>query len=143
MTKPARLLFLCTGNSCRSQMAEGFARHYAGDTLEVYSAGTNPGPIRSETVEVMREVGVDISGQRSKGLDAVPEEVDVVVTVCDRAAEACPFFPGSPRVIHWSLPDPAQVQGTPEQVKETYRAVRDRIAELVRVLVSELTGPNP
>jgi arsenate reductase len=124
-------------------MAEGFARHYAGDKLEVYSAGTNPEPIRSETVEVMREVGIDISGQRSKGLDAVPQEVDVVVTVCDRAAEACPFFPGSPRVIHWSLPDPAQVQGTPEQVKETYRAVRDRVAELARGLVSELTGPNP
>ena len=143
MTKPARLLFLCTGNSCRSQMAEGFARHYAGDTLEVYSAGTNPEPIRRETVEVMREVGIDISGQRSKGLDAVPRDVDVVVTVCDRAAEACPFFPGSPRILHWSLPDPAQAQGTPDQVKEAYRAVRDRIAELVRALVSELTGPNP
>lgn len=143
MSGRLRVLFLCTGNSCRSQMAEGFARHCAGDKLEVYSAGTSPEPIRAETVEVMREVGIDISGQYSKGLDAVPQEMDVVVTVCDRAAEACPFFPGSPRVLHWSLPDPAQAQGTPDQVRETYRAVRDRIAELVRVLVSELTGPNP
>jgi arsenate reductase len=124
-------------------MAEGFARHYAGDRLEVYSAGTAPEPIRGETVEVMREVDIDISGQRSKGLDEVPHEVDVVVTVCDRAAEACPFFPGSPRVLHWSLPDPAQAQGAPDQVREAYRAVRDRIAELVRALVSELTGPDP
>jgi arsenate reductase len=119
-------------------MAEGFARHYAGDKLEVCSAGTNPEPIRSQTVEVMREVGIDISGQYSKGLNAVPQEVDVVVTVCDRAAEACPFFPGSPRILHWSLPDPAQAQGTPEQVLAAYRSVRDRIAELVRVLIGEL-----
>jgi arsenate reductase len=124
-------------------MAEGFARHYADDRLDIHSAGTAPEPIRDETVEVMREVGIDISGQYSKGLDAVPQEVDVVVTVCDRAAEACPFFPGSPRVLHWSLPDPAQAQGTPDEVRQTYRAVRDRIAELVRALVSELTGPNP
>ena len=143
MSGRLRVLFLCTGNSCRSQMAEGFARDYAGDRLEVYSAGTSPEPIRAETVEVMREVDIDISGQYSKGLDAVPQEMDVVVTVCDRAAEACPFFPGSPRVLHWSLPDPTQAQGTPDEVRQTYRAVRDRIAELVRVLVSELTGPNP
>jgi len=143
MSGRLRVLFLCTGNSCRSQMAEGFARDYAGDRLEVYSAGTSPEPIRAETVEVMREVGIDISGQYPKGLDAVPQEMDVVVTVCDRAAEACPFFPGSPRVLHWSLPDPTQAQGTPDEVRQTYRAVRDRIAELVRVLVSELTGPNP
>ena len=143
MSGRLRVLFLCTGNSCRSQMAEGFARDYAGDKLEVYSAGTSPEPIRAETVEVMREVGIDISGQYPKGLDAVPQEMDVVVTVCDRAAEACPFFPGSPRVLHWSLPDPTQAQGTPDEVRQTYRAVRDRIAELVRVLVSELTGPNP
>jgi arsenate reductase len=117
--------------------------NWIGDKLEVYSAGTDPEPIRSETVEVMREVGIDISGQHSKSLDAVPHEVDVVVTVCDRAAEACPFFPGSPRILHWSLPDPARAQGTPDQVRETYGAVRDRIAELVRALVSELTGPNP
>ena len=143
MTKPIKVLFLCTGNSCRSQMAEGFARHYAGGKLEVYSAGTAPEPIRDETVEVMREVGIDISGQHSKGLDEVPHEVDVVVTLCDRAAEACPLFPGSPRILHWSLPDPAQAEGTPDQVRDTYRAVRDRIAELVRPLVAELTGANP
>ena len=143
MGNPLRVLFLCTGNSCRSQMAEGFARHCAGDRLEIHRAGTAPEPIRGETVEVMREVGIDISGQRSKGLEEVPQEADVVVTLCESAAEACPFFPGSPRILHWSLPDPAQAQGTPDQVREVYRAVRDRIAELVSALVSELLGPNP
>jgi len=142
MGKRLRVLFLCTGNSRRSQMAEGFARHYAGDKLEVYSAGTTPEPIPDETIAVMHEVSVDISGQRSKGLDEVPKEVDVVVTVCDRAAEACPFFPGSPRVLHWSLADPASAQGTPEQVLAAYRSVRDRIAELVRALIDELAPPS-
>jgi arsenate reductase len=141
MGKPLRVLFLCTGNSCRSQMAEGFARHYAGDKLDVYSAGTHPEPIRSETVEVMREVGVDISGQRSKGLEVAPPQVDVVVTVCDRAAEACPLFSGSPRILHWSLPDPASAQGTAEEVRAAYRAVRDQIEELVCALIDELTPP--
>ena len=134
-----RVLFLCTGNSARSQMAEGFARHYGGGRLEAFSAGTAPRPVRAEAVEVMREVGVDISGQRSKGLEDVPQEVDVVVTVCDRAAEACPIFPGSPRMEHWSLPDPAEAQGTPEEVMATYRSVRDEVAERVRALVGELT----
>jgi len=138
MSRRLRVLFLCTGNSCRSQMAEGFARHFAGDRLEVHSAGTSPEPIRAETIEVMREAGVDISGQRSKGLDQVPPEVDLVVTVCDRAAEACPLFPGSPRVIHWSLPDPAAADGPPDHVRQVYRDVRDRVAVLVRALVSEL-----
>ena len=143
MSRRLRVLFLCTGNSCRSQMAEGFARHFAGDRLEVYSAGTSPEPIRAETIEVMREAGVDISEQRSKGLDQVPPEVDLVVTVCDRAAEACPLFPGSPRVIHWSLPDPAAAEGPPEEVRQVYRDVRDRIATLVRALVSELLEQRP
>ena len=142
MGKPLRVLFPCTGNSCRSQMAEGFTRHYAGDKLDVYSAGTHPEPIRSETVEVMREVGVDISDQRSKGLEAAPPQMDVVVTVCDRAAEACPLFPGSPRLLHWSLPDPASAQGTAEEVRTAYRAVRDQIGELVRALIDELAPPS-
>jgi arsenate reductase len=138
MTKTKRILFLCTGNSRRSQMAEGFARHFGGDSIEAYSAGVNPEPVPSETVEVMREVGIDVSGQRSKGTEAVPQEVDVVVTLCDSAAEACPFFPGSPRMLHWPLPDPALAQGSPDQVREAYRKVRDQIAELVRGLVAEL-----
>ncbi len=92
---------------------------------------------------MMREVGVDISGQRPKGLDAVPSEVDLVVTLCDSAAEACPLFPGSPRIIHWSLPDPASAQGSREEVLGVYRAVRDRIAELVRALVAEIGEEQP
>jgi arsenate reductase len=138
MSKKVKVLFLCTGNARRSQMAEGFARHFGGDTIEAHSAGVAPEPIPPETVEVMREVGVDISGQRSKGLEAVPREVDVVVTLCDSAAEACPFFPGSPRILHWPLPDPALAQGSPDQVRQVYRQVRDRIAGLVRGLLTEL-----
>ena len=142
MAERKTTLFLCTGNSRRSQMAEGFARHFGGDRIAAYSAGVDPKPIPSQTVEVMREVGIDISGQRSKGLEEAPPEVEVVVTLCDSAAEACPFFPGSPRMLHWSLPDPALAQGSPEEVREVYRTVRDRIGALVRDLVGELPQSN-
>ena len=143
MARPSRVLFLCAGNSARSQMAEGFARQHAGGKLEVYSAGTQPAPVRPEAIAVMREAGIDISGQRSKGLDEVPAEVEVVVTLCQEAAEACPFFSGSPRHAHWALPDPAAAQGAPEQVLQVYREVRDTVAGLVRALVLELLGPRP
>src|SRR3990172_8484513 len=92
--RPPKILFLCTGNACRSQMAEGFARHYGGQDFEVYSAGTHPGYLHILTVETMRERGIDVSKQRAKGLDAVPRDIDVVVTVCDQARETCPIFPG-------------------------------------------------
>jgi len=143
VARPTRVLFLCIGNWARSQMAEGFARHYAGGKLEVYSAGTQPAPIRPEAIAVMHEVGIDISGQHSKGLDEVPEEVEVVVTLCQEAAEACPFFSASPRQAHWALPDPAAAQGTPEQMLEVYREVRDTVAGLVRALVMQLLEPQP
>jgi arsenate reductase len=131
-----RVLFLCMGNSCRSQMAEGFARHYGRGVLEVYSAGTKPTALHPLAVEVMREVGIDISVQYSKGLAEVPEEADLVVTLCDQAAEACPFYPGAREVIHWSLPDPVAAKGTLEEVKEEFRRARDRIRELVGALVT-------
>lgn len=138
MTKPLRILFLCTGNSARSQMAEGFARRFAGARLEVFSAGIRPVPVNPLAIQVMQEAGIDISGQVAKGLAAVPEEMDLVVTVCDQAAEACPLFPGDVRIEHWSFEDPAAAQGSHEERIAVCRRIRDEIAEKVRALVDAL-----
>jgi len=143
MPSPVRVLFLCTANACRSQMAEGFARHYGRGAIEAYSAGTQPTVLHPLTVETMQERGVDISGQHAKGFDEVPERFDLVVTVCDQAAEACPVFPGAGRLLHWSLRDPAQATGTPEEVKAAFRRVRDEIEARVRSLVEGLEAGTP
>jgi arsenate reductase (thioredoxin) len=138
MARAYRILFLCTGNSARSQMAEGFARHFAGDRLEVFSAGTNPVPVNPLAIQVMQEVGIDISGQVSKGLADVPRDLDLVVTVCDQAAETCPLFPGEVRVEHISFEDPAAAQGSLEEKLAVFRRIRDEIAEAVRELLASL-----
>ncbi len=133
-----RVLFLCTGNSCRSQMAEGFLRSLAGDRYEVASAGTAPAGLDPMTVEVMREAGIDISVQRSKDLGEVASlSFDHVITVCDAAREACPHLPGAPSVEHWSFEDPAAATGTPDQRRAAFRDVRDRIAERIRRFARE------
>jgi arsenate reductase len=129
------VLFLCTGNSCRSQMAEGFARYYLGDKVEVCSAGTQPTAVNPTAMEVMREKGVDISAQTSKGLDAVPQDVDFVITLCGDAAERCPVYPAHVRVEHWNLPDPAKATGTREEVMKAFREVRDEIERRVKGMV--------
>lgn len=132
MAKP-RILFLCTGNSCRSQMAEGFLRYLARDRFDVVSAGTEPVPVNPRAVEAMAEVGIDISAQRSK--DVAPfleQQFSYVITVCDRAAERCPFFPGATQRVEWSFPDPAAVRGSEDEKRSAFRAVRDRIGERVR-----------
>lgn len=136
MNEHVRILFLCTGNAARSQMAEGFARHYGGDVLEVYSAGTQPTALHPLTVEVMREAGIDVSCHYAKGLGDVPSEMDLVVTVCDQAAQVCPMFAGTPKTIHWSLPDPAAVEGSLEARRGAFRMVRDQIDGSVRELVA-------
>ncbi len=130
------LYFLCTGNSCRSQMAEGLARAMAGGRLEVRSAGLQPSSVHPLAVAAMREVGIDISGHASKAID--PELLSraaVVVTLCGDAEERCPATPGARRRLHWDLPDPARSPGAPEERMAAFRAVRDelrrRIAELV------------
>jgi arsenate reductase len=106
MIRP-RVLFLCTGNSARSQMAEGFLRHLAADRFEVESAGTEPSQVNPLAVAAMREIGIDISGHRSKGVDGfLAQPFAYVITVCDAAGERCPIFPGGAQRIHWSLPDP-------------------------------------
>ena len=108
MPAKKRVLILCTGNSARSQMAEGLLRHDAGDRFEVFSAGTEPSSVRSEAIAVMREIGIDISGHRSKSVDEFAQsDFDYVLTVCDNAKESCPIFPGDTTTIHHDFEDPA------------------------------------
>jgi arsenate reductase len=128
-----KILFLCTGNSCRSQMAEGWLRHYAGDRAEVFSAGTNPAGLNPMAVAVMRESGIDIAGQRSKHVDELAKEDFLfVITVCDVAHEQCPVFPGALYQLHWSFDDPAGATGSEEERLAVFRRVRDEIEEQVR-----------
>ena len=134
-----RVLFLCVHNSARSQMAEGLLRSMAGGAVDVMSAGLQAGGLRSEAVAVMRELGLDISGQRSKSIDELAgERFDVVVTTCEEAREACPFFPGAREMIHWDLPDPSAVPGDETARLNVFREVRDElwayVADLSRVL---------
>jgi len=122
-----RLLFLCTGNSCRSQMAEGFARIYL-PHLENWSAGTRPAEqVNPLAIQVMAEKGIDISAHYPKMVDDVPAPIDHVVTLCVEAAEECPAFPGARHTEHWGLPDPARATGTPDEVLHVFRTVRDEI----------------
>ena len=124
------MLFLCTHNSARSQMAEGLLRHLAGDRFEVMSAGTEATQVRPLAVRAMDEVGIDISRQDSKTLERyLGQPLDYVITVCDEANEACPFFPGARQRLHWSLPDPAAAEGTEEERLEVFRLVRDRLRD--------------
>jgi arsenate reductase (thioredoxin) len=135
-----RVLILCTGNSARSQMAEGLLRHFAGETFAAYSAGTHPSTVHPLAVAAMHELGIDISTHRSKSVNEfVGEQFDTVITVCDSAAAACPFFPGAPRRIHWSVPDPAAASGLREQRLQAFRSVRDT---LVMLLKHFLAPPN-
>ena len=133
MTEKARVLFLCTHNSARSQMAEGLLRHLAGDRFEAYSAGTEATHVRPLAIRAMDEIGVDISGRESKTLDRYLEEpFDYVITVCDDANEACPFFPGATTRLHWSLPDPSAAKGSEEERLAVFRSVRDGIRDRVQ-----------
>ncbi|HEV2116930.1 MAG TPA: arsenate reductase ArsC [Terriglobales bacterium] len=129
MTGKGRVLFLCTGNSCRSQMAEGWLRHLAGDRFDVASAGTRPAGLNPDAVLVMREAGVDIAEHRFRNVsEFLHEPFDFVITVCDSAKEACPYFPGEVQRLHWSFPDPAKATGTHEERLAVFRQVRDHIA---------------
>ena len=128
----ARVLFLCTHNSARSQMAEGLLRHLAGSGFEVHSAGTEATLVRPLAIRAMEELGIDISGQESKTLDRYLEEpFDYVITVCDDANEACPFFPGARNRLHWSFEDPSRAGGSEEERLALFRRVRDEIRERI------------
>jgi len=135
MKKKLKVLFLCTGNSCRSQMAEGWARHLKGDVIEAYSAGIETHGLNPNAVKVMAEVGVDISGHRSKHVDELKDvEFDYVVTVCDNAHESCPLFLGKTKVVHVGFQDPprmAKEVKTDDEKLDCYRRVRDEIRKFV------------
>jgi len=132
-----RVLILCTGNSARSQIAEGLLTHDAGDKFEVESAGTKPGQVRPEAIAVMREVGIDISGNRSKHVDEFQgQNFDFVLTVCDTAKKSCPIFPGHAKQIHKAFEDPATLQGTDAERLALFRRVRDQLRDYLKTFPS-------
>lgn len=132
-TDMKRVLILCTGNSARSQMAEGILRHDWGDRFQVESAGTEPVPVKTEAVQVMREAGIDISGHRSKSVREVADhDFDYVLTVCDQAKEACPVFPRATQQMHHSFEDPAAARGSAEERLDAFRRVRDELRTYLR-----------
>jgi len=131
--RPRHILFLCVANSARSQMAEGIARSLAPQGVKVSSAGSSPSSVRPEAIQVLKEIGIDISGHRSKGLDSIDAaSVDTVITLC--AEEVCPVFLGKAHRIHWGLPDPAGVAGTEEIRLNAFRSVRDELRLRLKVL---------
>ena len=137
MTEKKRVLILCTGNSARSQMAEGLLRHDAGDRFEVASAGVDPTSVRPEAIESMRQIGVDISDHRSKSVDEFAgQEFDYVITVCDNANRNCPVFPGNTKRIHWSIDDPAAVAGDDDKKLTVFRRVRDELHHRLRLFAA-------
>ena len=134
MANRKRVLFLCTGNSARSQMAEGLLRYRAGDRLDVFSAGTQPKGLHQRSVEVMKEIGIDISRQVSKDAARYANQpFDYVITVCDRAKQNCPIFPGA-ESIHWGFDDPAEAPA--ERQLETFRRVRDEIRQRINLFLT-------
>jgi arsenate reductase len=133
-----KVLFLCTENACRSQMAEGLVNHDLAGQVQAFSAGVRPSRVNPRAVQVMAELGLDISRQRSKSVDELAgEHFDLVITVCDRAAEQCPMFPGDTEVRHISFPDPAKATGTEEDIITVFRRVRDDLRERLVPLLRE------
>jgi arsenate reductase len=136
----AKVLFLCTGNSARSQMAEGFLRHFASSNFEPLSAGIDPKGLNPLAVEVMNEVGIDISRQTSKDVrEFLGQAIPYVVTVCDNAKQQCPIFPRTYKCLHWSLEDPAETKGSREEKMAVFRRVRDQIRQRIE---QELLQPT-
>lgn len=139
MRDKMKILFLCTGNSCRSQIAEGWARHLKGDVIEPYSAGVWPALVNPKTIEVMAEAGVDISSQTSKHVDELQWiDFDYVITLCDNARQQCPVFPRKAKLIHKGFEDPVAVFGSEEEKLQAYRKTRDDIKEFIQTLPESL-----
>ncbi|WP_257667961.1 arsenate reductase ArsC [Parapedobacter tibetensis] len=133
-----RILVLCTGNSCRSQLAEGYLRHFAQGKAEVYSAGIETHGVNPKAVQVMKEDGIDISGHTSNHVDEYSHvDFDYVITVCDNARESCPYFPTKALKLHHNFPDPAKATGTPEEVMDQFRSVRDQIKDYSHRFIRE------
>jgi len=135
---PKRILFLCTGNSCRSHMAEGLLRALGGDRFEAFSAGAKPaGYVHPLAIRAMQDIGIDISSHTSKSLDAFDgQKFDYLITVCDQAREACPTYAGAAQQLHWSFEDPAHAQGTEEQRLAVFRRVRDEIRQRIQLFLT-------
>jgi len=138
MANKVKILVLCTGNSCRSQMAEGWLRHLAGERADVFSAGVETHGLNPKAVQVMQEAGIDISHHTSDLLDRYRDQsFDYVITVCDHAREQCPWFPGEAQKLHSNFPDPARATGTEEKVLAAFRVVRDQIRDFARKFAAE------
>ena len=136
MAEPIRVLFLCTGNSARSIIAESLLTKLGGSTFEVHSAGTTPKGINPFTTRVLTEANIDVSGYRSKHMDEyITQTFDYVITVCDQAAEQCPIFPNDPRRIHWSFPDPAAVEGTDDEKLAAFRRTFKEMSLRLRTFI--------
>ena len=134
-----KVMFLCTGNSCRSQMAEGFARELGKGLLEPYSAGLMAAGVHPRAIAVMKESGIDISGQRSKEIDAdLLRTMDIVITLCGNAEESCPWTPPEIKRIHWPIKDPVGTIGTEEEIMKEFRRARDEIREKVSAFIETL-----
>lgn len=141
MPDPANILFLCTGNSCRSQMAEGWARHIGADSVVVQSAGIEAHGKNPRAIDVMQQIGIDISGQESTIVsDTMLANADVVVTVCGHADEQCPVLPPGITRLHWPLTDPAKATGTEAEIMAEFRATRDEIEGRVRGLLAAIAA---
>lgn len=138
---PLRVLFLCTHNSSRSQMAEGLLRARGGAAFEVFSAGTEPRSVHPLAIKAMRELGIDISGHTANGIETFANEppMDLVITVCHEAQEVCPVFPRARKQVHWGFPDPSRVTGTEEERLAAFRHIRDLIA----VKINQFLGRQP
>jgi arsenate reductase len=143
MSEKTKLLFLCTGNSCRSQMAEAWTRRLQGERFEAYSAGVEPRSVDPRAIKAMAEAGLDISGQKSKGVDALGSmEFDYVITLCDNARESCPYFPAKTKLVHKGFDDPpklAENAKNEEEAMAPYRRVRDEIRAFVEALPERLS----
>jgi arsenate reductase len=134
-----KVLFLCTHNSCRSQIAEGLLRDMAGDKFDIYSAGVEPTSVHPLAKKVMKEIGIDISGHHSKSVDEfLDKKFDYVITVCDNARQTCPFFPGNHELLHWSLEDPAIALGSDEERLLIFRKIRDQLKDHIQKLVNTM-----
>ncbi|MGN6435568.1 MAG: arsenate reductase ArsC [Agriterribacter sp.] len=133
-----KILVLCTGNSCRSQIAEGYLKYYAGDRAEVYSAGVETHGVNPRAIAIMQEDGVDISGHTSNNIHEYRDKgFDYVITVCDNAKERCPFFPSKAQKFHYNFPDPAKASGTEEEIMNQFRNVRDQIKVYCRNFIEK------
>ncbi|UCF17892.1 MAG: arsenate reductase ArsC [Phycisphaerales bacterium] len=136
-----KILFLCTGNACRSQMAEGWARHLKSDVIEAYSAGVWPAGVSSRAIKVMAETGVDISSHKSQHVDEFSDiEFDYVITLCDNAKEQCPIFAGDAKLVHRAFDDPVMMIGTDDEIMAAFRRARDEIRAFVETLPESLEG---